>query len=169
VFDRKDRQWRMPRKPGPKNDDTDPQSASDSGDGWRAGRDPDPAHLASDDGGSGPGGDAGQGREIPAKVAEDIAGLLALMAVPVAAVAAARDPYCGAVFAQQLPDIVDAAVPIVCRSERVVAWMTAGTGGLMDWIGLAMALAPVGRAVAEHHVLKIVQIVDEPEPDPEGA
>jgi hypothetical protein len=159
VFDRKSREWRMPKKPGPKSDDPDPQSASEDDGGWQAGRDPDPAHLSGDD--SGPGGGAGQDGEIPQEVADDVAGLLGLLAVPIGAVAAARDPYCGAVFASQLPAIVDAAVPIVCRSERVLAWMTAGTGGLMDWIGLAAALAPVGRAFAEHHILRTVQLVDE--------
>lgn len=159
VYDRQTRQWRMPRKPGPKSDDdAEPQSAS----GWQADRDPDPAHLAGEQ------RDERRGRdyelepdEIPDKVRKDVAGMLALLALPIGAVAEKRDGYCGAIFAQQLPDIVEAAVPIVCRSETVLRWMTADTGGLMDWVGLAMALAPVGRAVAQHHILKVVELVDE--------
>ena len=162
VYDRQTREWRMPRKPGPKTEaGASPEEFYDfvAGRGWAADRDPDPAHLAGDgDGGRGDGPDPA---EVPEKVRADVAGLLGLLAVPVGAVAERRDPYCGAVFAQQLPDIVEAAVPIVCRSERVLRWMTADTGGLMDWVGLAVALAPVGRAVAEHHVLKVVEIVDE--------
>lgn len=160
VYDRKAREWRMPRKPGPKADRDDGRDEFIAGGGWGADRDPDPAHLAGGDDHT-RGGDDSEPREIPADVRDNVAGLLALLALPIGSVAERRDPYCGAIFAQQLPDIVEAAVPIVCRSETVLRWMTASTGGLMDWIGLAAALAPVGRAFAEHHVLKIVQIVPE--------
>lgn len=162
VFDRADREWREPRRPGPKPA-PGPEPEETPGGGWQADRDPDPAHLAGDS--SGGGGASGPAPEADEDTRNDIAGLLALIALPIGAVAEARDPYCGAIFAGQLPAIVDAAVPIVCRSERVMRWMTAGTGGLMDWVGLAMALAPVGRAVAEHHVLRTVQIVHEDQED----
>lgn len=157
VFDRQAREWREPKRPGPKPAAPDPEPGEPPA-GWQADRDPDPAHLAADDH-AGHDHDFRPPGEVDDETRDDIAGLLGLIAVPVGAVAEARDPYCGAIFAQQLPAIVDAAVPIVCRSERVMKWMTAGTGGLMDWVGLAMALAPVGRAVAEHHVLKTIQIV----------
>jgi hypothetical protein len=158
VYDRQTREWRMPRKPGPKSEDASSQSGSD--DGWQADRDPDPAHLSSDDDRRGRDDDDGSG-ELPQETLDEVTGLLALLALPIGAVAERRDPYCGAVFAQQLPAIVEAAAPIVCRSETVLRWMNAKTGGLMDWVGLAMALAPVGRAVADHHILKVVEIVDE--------
>jgi len=160
VYDRQTREWRMPRKPGPKSDDAGSQSGSD--DGWQADRDPDPAHLSGEQRDERGRDDDYEGSgEVPQETLDDVAGLLALLALPIGAVAERRDPYCGGVFAQQLPAIVDAAAPIVCRSETVLRWMNAKTGGLMDWVGLAMALAPVGRAVAEHHILKVVEIVDE--------
>lgn len=168
VWDRKTRRWREPKRPGPKPggadggadpDGAEGDGAEPGGAGWQADRDPGAAHL------SGDGGDVG-GRprpEVTDEVKDDVAGLLALLAVPVGALAERKDPYCGGVLADRLPKIVDAAVPLVCRSERVVRWMTADTGGLMDWIGLARALAPVGAAVVKHHVVKTVEVAEDPE------
>jgi hypothetical protein len=163
VYDRQAREWREPRKPGPKpgradggaDRDGDRGDAAGPGpqEGWRADRDPDPAHLAA---GQPP---RGERPRVSQEIKDDVAGLLGLLAVPVGQALAVRDPYCGGVLAGQLPEIVDRMVPLVCRSQRVVAWLSADTGGLMDWIGLAAALAPVARAVAEHHVLRTVEIV----------
>lgn len=161
VLDRQTRQWREPKRPGPKPAGGPEPEADSTPPGWQADRDPDPAHLTDGDHAGHDHDFSPPPGEVDEETRNDIAGLLGLIAVPVGAVAEARDPYCGAIFAQQLPAIVDAAVPIVCRSERVMRWMTAGTGGLMDWVGLAMALAPVGHAVAEHHIVKTVQIVHE--------
>lgn len=171
VWDRQDKRWREPRKPGPRAaDDVDSDAGGDPGDGgWRADRDPRASHLGAerDD-------DRGDRPEISDSVRDDVEGLLALLALPVGALAERRDPYCGAVFADSMPAIVTAAAPIVCKSERVVAWLTAGSGGLMDWIGLARALAPVAGAVLQHHVLRTVELdedqADEPaEPELAGA
>lgn len=160
VFDRRDKIWREPRKPGPKpSDDVDggPDSSVGDGGGWRADRDPGAAHLS--------GGNAAEPPqlEVTGEVRDDVEGLLALLAIPVGSLAERRDPYCGAVFAESLPQIVHAAAPIVCRSQTVLRFMTADTGGLMDWLMLAKALAPVATAVMQHHVLKTVQLAEQEE------
>lgn len=166
VWDRQAKTWREPRKPGPRNaagGDGEADNGEDRDGGWRADRDPGAAHLS----GGAPEPEA-PGRKVSQEDRDDVAGLLALLAIPVGALAELRDPYCGAVFADSMPRIVSAATPIVCRSDKVMRWLTAGSGGLMDWIGLARALAPVAGAVVHHHVLRDVQLVSEDQDDDGG-
>lgn len=76
----------------------------------------------------------------------------------------ARDPYCGSAFLESSQKITDAVIPLLCRSHTVVAFFSDSTeNGWMLWFNLALALAPVGQAVAQHHVLKTVEIRQDPQ------
>jgi len=97
---------------------------------------------------------------VPQQVKDDIAGLAGLVAAPILSLLQAVDPYCGTILASNLEPVVDAALPLICRSERIVRYFTQDTAG--DWLlwgKLALALAPVGRAIVEHHVQGTVRVV----------
>ena len=73
------------------------------------------------------------------------------------------DPYCGGALTDNFQSIADALVPLLCRSERVVAFFTDDASDWMLWFKLAIALAPVAVAVGKHHILKTVEIQQDPE------
>lgn len=76
------------------------------------------------------------------------------------------DPYCGAVVTEQMQDIANAVVPLLCQSETVVRFFTSdGKGSFMLWFALAVALWPVGTAVVQHHLTKSVTITEETDPE----
>lgn len=126
-------------------------------------RDPAPA-WARDDAGAGK--PAGDGRlkfeDVPKQVTDDIAGLMGLVATPILAVLQQADPYCGTALAQAFEPAVDATLPLICRSERIVKYFSEDQADWLLWGKLAIALAPVGRALAEHHLFRRVEtVVDE--------
>jgi hypothetical protein len=162
VRDRKTRQWRPPRRPGPKtrSEDTGGEApgrgATGADGGWDAERDPEPARLA-----GGAGGDGGTDPDplpVTAEVKDDIAGALGLVGLFVLPAAERIDPYCGSELAASWEGIADACTPLIARSPSVVRWMTSA-GGLRDWFGLAVALQRPAEAFVRHHITKTVQIV----------
>ena len=68
------------------------------------------------------------------------------------------DPYCGGALTDNFQGIADAVVPLLCKSERVVAFFTEEASDWMLWWKLAVALAPVAMAVGQHHLLKTVKV-----------
>jgi hypothetical protein len=142
TFDKTTREWRAKKRLRRKPPDGDAMPAA--GD-----RDPEPAHLRD------AGEDRGQAAEADlARARDDLAGVLGLAGVVLLPAAERMDPVCGPALTRQWQAICEAAVPLLTRSERVVRWMTASGGGLMDWIGLGIALAPVGHAVIGHHLIR---------------
>jgi hypothetical protein len=97
--------------------------------------------------------------DVPQAVKDDIAGLAGLVGTPILAVLKSIDPYCGTVLAENFEPVVDATLPLMCRSEKIVAYFTGDKADWLLWGKLAMALAPVGRAIAEHHIFKTVEVV----------
>ena len=120
--------------------------------------DPDPAHLKAS---------APRVKRAPPKVTkavkDDIAASCGMVGMLLLPPIAARDPYCGGALTDNFQAITDAVVPLLCRSATVVGFFTDTTGDFMLWFKLAMALAPVGLAVGEHHVLKTVEIQQDKE------
>lgn len=92
----------------------------------------------------------------------DLEAMLELLALPVLARVDARDPHCGPVLVDNWDNIRAKSVPVILKSPRLVAWLTM-TGGARDYLALAAALAPVGRAVWDHHVVR--NVADEAGPD----
>lgn len=157
VRDRTSKQWRPPRRPGPKPAEPDP-GAGDGG-GWQAERDPGAARLRDDhDSGSSP--PPGASSPPPGEVSEDLAAAMGLVGMIVLPVGERIDPYCGAALTSCWGRVSEACVPLLMRSERVVKFMTTA-GGIGDWFGLALALKPVGEAIVKHHITKTVQIVQD--------
>jgi hypothetical protein len=97
--------------------------------------------------------------KVTKAVRDDVAGMLALIAVIPADLMAAADPYCSAVFAESMDGIIGAAVPIICRSQHVLQFMI-GKQGFVLWARLAIACKPVVAAVIAHHITHSVDIVD---------
>jgi hypothetical protein len=161
TWDRADKRWRpskqSPRR-GPKAQrPPDSAPAPDAG----AGRDPDPGWLSRDR--EDPRPARLRMEDIPRQVTDDIAGLAGLVGTPILAVLQQADPYCGTALAQSYEGIVDATIPLICRSEKVVAYFTGDKSDWLLWGKLAMALAPVARAVTEHHIIRTVEVVRDPE------
>lgn len=121
-------------------------------------RDPDPRHLSDE---------PEPGRplklaDVPQAVKDDIAGLAGLVGTPILAVLQSMDPYCGGAIADAYEGIVDATLPLICRSEKIVKYFSEDTADWMLWGKLALALAPVAKAIGEHHILHTVEVVKDP-------
>jgi hypothetical protein len=67
------------------------------------------------------------------------------------------DPYCFGALNANLQQVIDATVPILCRSQSVVRWIT-GSSGLMMYAQLAIAMKPVAVAIWQHHVTHSVAL-----------
>lgn len=72
-----------------------------------------------------------------------------------AAVWSQRDPYCAGVLSAQTEEIVDRATAVICRSPKMLNWLTS-TGEYTDWIMLLTAITPVITAIWAHHVTRSV-------------
>jgi hypothetical protein len=82
----------------------------------------------------------------------DIQAKIALLLMAPAGMAKRRDPYCGGVVVEQLPDISAALADIACDSPEVVQYFTTTGSGFMKWMNLVLALQPVGEMYWAHHV-----------------
>lgn len=118
-------------------------------------RDPAPAWMR--DGNSKP----GERPEVPQKVQDDIAGFAGLIATPILAVVKQADPYCGAALADSFEGIFDATMPLMLRSERLVKYFSEEDNDWLLWGKVAIALAPVAKAVVEHHVIRTVRVMQD--------
>ena len=122
------------------------------------GRDPDPAYLTGD-------APSRPRPAVTAAVKKDITAAVGLMAAMTGPAVVRWDPYCGMVLTENMQAIVDAVVPLLCGSERVVRFFadTAGGSDWLLWFKLAMALFPVAQAIGAHHVFGTVTIVTQPD------
>ena len=137
-----------------------------------AGPPEDPAPGWQSEGGSGeaPGAGPGAGddgdrtpfEDIPQQVKDDMAGFAGLVATPILALVRSVDPYCGGVLADNFGPILDRTLPIICRSEKIVKYFSEDRADWLLWGKLAMVLAPVGKAIADHHIFKTVRTVRDP-------
>ena len=93
-------------------------------------------------------------------MSEDLAAAMGLVGMVLLPFGEKLDPYCGAALTGSWERVSEACVPLLMRSERVVKFMTTA-GGLGDWVGLAIALKPLGEAIVKHHITKTVQIVQD--------
>lgn len=171
TWNRKSRAW-APRQRGPvlfREDASGPaatQAEAHGTSGATAGpdaRDPEPGWMRDDD--AQPDGKRGgklSYSDVPAAVKGDIAGMMGLVGTPVLAMLQSADPYCGGALAQSFEGIVDATLPLMCRSQKIVDYFSGDKSDWLLWGKLAMALAPVGRAIVEHHVTHTVALVKNP-------
>ena len=169
TWDRGVHKWR-PKKPRGRNRsaastpaETPVISHDEPGTDDRAGRDPDPAWMRGDDDKAAAGGKL-KFADVPGQVKDDIAGLAGLIGMPVLAFLRTVDPYCGQALMDSYEPAVDAALPLICRSRKIISYFA--DDDRSDWLlwgKLAIALAPVARAVAEHHILRTVQLARDEE------
>jgi len=99
--------------------------------------------------------------EVSKKVKDEISGFAGLIVLTVGPVLVRSDPYCGGAFVDHSQAIVDAAIPLLCRSEMVVKFFSDTSARWMEWVALAIALRPVGEAVIKHHITHSVKIVEQ--------
>lgn len=90
----------------------------------------------------------------------DLEAVLELLALPVLVPLSVRDPHCGGALVDNWDNIREKSVPVICKSPRLVDWLTRG-GGMLDYLALAAALRPVGVAVWEHHIVRSVGTGDD--------
>lgn len=133
-------------------------------------RDPDPARMLPDAaGGGGPSPGAprpadgahpdGRTSKLSDEELDDLHAVLALAGSILLQPVAGADPICGGAALENWDHISEKLVPIVAKSKKVSDWATKG-GGLLDWLGLASALSPVGRAIVSHHVFHTAELPD---------
>jgi hypothetical protein len=72
------------------------------------------------------------------------------------------DPYCFGALNANFQAVVDATVPIICRSENLVRFATGGSGMIL-WIQLMAAIKPIAVAVFQHHVIHSVELLENEE------
>jgi len=124
-------------------------------------QDPDPSYMREE-----PGGPERQELsfdEVPQAVKDDIAGLAGMIGTPILAMLQSLDPYCGTVLAANFEPIIDRTLPLICRSEKIVRYFTEDKADWLLWGKLAMVLAPVAKAFAEHHIFRTVRVEKNPE------
>ena len=174
TWQRKERKW-APRQRGPvlwRGDDGRADGGPDQdragGDGagpgaaqGQAGTDPDPSWLRDDKQ-----QDAkrdGKRRQtiddVPRDVVNDIAGFAGLVGTPILAMLQQADPYCGTALAQSFEGVVNATLPLICRSKKITDYFTGDKSDWLLWGKLALALRPFAQAVLHHHVLRTVDVV----------
>lgn len=95
--------------------------------------------------------------EIPVKVQKDIQGKLMFLFGFGTSLLMSLDPICVPVFQNQLPEITQKMVPIICQSPDMVKFFTKA-GGFMVWLELATALWPVLQTVIAHHLTKSIAV-----------
>ncbi len=158
MRDPKTKSWRPRKKAGraglpAKAGTEDEGGAAEEGTAAGAGpaRDPEPARLTSVQDGP------RQPPKITAETRDDIAGMVALLYSIPADFLVMMDPYCFGALNQSLDGVISATVPIICRSQLVVDFVT-GRQGLILYIKLAVALKPFLTAVWAHHVTHTVSL-----------
>lgn len=169
TWDRSVGRWRPARKRGnyargnKATPAADPaaDTAADPGQDPDQGKDPDPGWYNPEPPPE-PQPWSGSIKDVPREVVNDIAGFAGLVGAPVLAMLQAADPYCGSILAQNFEPIIDATLPLLCRSEKIVAYFTGDKSDWLLWGKLAMALAPVARAVLDHHVLRTIDVIKDP-------
>jgi hypothetical protein len=130
----------------------------------RAGRDPEPRHLAR---GRGRGRQPGPPRtrkdsqpppiKITNAVKADITGKLAFWLSIPAEPWLRVDPYCGGAYAAQVDEIAVKMAPLVCQSPDLVRWFSKSSTFIM-WTELGIAVRPVVEAIIAHHVTKRISL-----------
>ena len=120
------------------------------------GKDPPPAHMAAKKLPKTP-------PRVSKKTKDEITGAVGMIGVFILPPIVARDPFCGEALTGQFPQIADAVVPLLCKSHTVVGYFSDTSTDWMLWVKLAMAFAPVGVAVSQHHILKTVEIQQDTE------
>lgn len=164
AWDRSTGNWRPAKKRGnytrakvdPVTENVS-EAVSDAGDeGPARQRDPDPAWFSDNTG--------GRKRkltiaDVPKETVNDLAGFMGLIGTPVLAMLQSVDPYCGGALMQSFEDVVNATLPLMCRSQKIVDYFAGDKSDWLLWGKLGIALMPVGRAVIDHHVLRRVEVV----------
>lgn len=89
---------------------------------------------------------------ITKKVREDIEGKVGLLLTLVAMGWAARDPLCGGTLEQNVANIAEKSVPLICKSPELVKWLTR-TGNVTGFLEFFMALWPVIAVAGKHHIM----------------
>lgn len=91
-------------------------------------------------------------QKAPAAVRREVRDSLTMMITMPAGIWAFRDPHCGGALLEHADNIAARLTPIVCRNPALLAWFTESSS-YMDWFALFTALAPVAKAVWDHHVI----------------
>jgi hypothetical protein len=77
----------------------------------------------------------------------------------------ARDPLCGGVFCEQIPDMARSFTSWVVRSPALTDWFTSPAGsGFMLFLDSAAAVGPVISVWMAHHVYHSIETPAEGEP-----
>ena len=97
--------------------------------------------------------------DVPQEVKDDAAGLIGLVGAPILGMLQSLDPFCGAALASCFEPAVDAALPLILRSSKIVRYFQDDSNDWLMWGKLAMALAPAGQAILQHHVFRTVEVV----------
>lgn len=142
--------------------------------------DPDPAYASPSledrlfGGGAEKDKPAAAGRRVTTAVRKDIRGKVAMLLTLAGGAWSARDPHCGGVLLEAIPDretpdgpadgIATAIADLVCDSPDLIKWFTT-SGRYLKWFTLAMAVQPVLQAAFAHHISHTVTEDGQAPPD----
>src|ERR1700722_383918 len=98
-------------------------------------------------------------------IRNDIAGKLGLFAAIIGMPLETIDPYCGPIFAKNVDNMINAYLPIICRSPGAVKFFQSTSGGWLDWVRALQATWPVIPAIYAHHLGRTVGRETRPIPD----
>jgi hypothetical protein len=102
--------------------------------------------------------------KVNKQIKDDMSAAVGMMMMVTGPAIMAKDPYCGTAFLENSQKITDAAIPLLCRSQTVVAFFSdTSENGWLLWFQLAIALSPVVVAVGKHHIIKSVEIQQDEE------
>lgn len=99
--------------------------------------------------------------EVTQQVKDDMAGFLGLAVGIVGPPLVNVDAYCGGALISQSEAIVDAAIPLMCRSATLVKFFSDEKSSWLQWMMLGKALWPVAQAVGRHHIFGSIKIVED--------
>lgn len=159
-WDTKKREWIVKRSAGGRKSGTawfgkrDPDPAMEPFEEQFKDSDPEPAHMKTTT------------PRVPKRtprvnkqVKDDMSAAVAMVGMFMGPALMSRDPYCGGALMDNMQKITDALVPLMCRSNTVVAFFSdTSDNGWMLWFQLAIAFGPVIVAVGRHHVIKSVEL-----------
>lgn len=106
--------------------------------------------------------------KVTAAVRKDIKAKTALFLSVPATAFEQRDPVCGAVALEVVPDVAEALTDIFCDSPDVVAFFTSAGGGFMKWMQLAVAIQPLAQIAYAHHIARSIGQGGGPGQQPNG-
>lgn len=88
---------------------------------------------------------------ITKKMRDDMEGKLVILMTMLTVPFSMYDPVCGPAIEENVQNICAKLVPVISKSPEMVKWLTTGSN-VTAWLDLMLAIAPVAKIIAAHHI-----------------